>query len=169
MILIAIGANLSGPAGPPRAQCEAALTRLEEAGIAVTRRSRWFESAPVPPSAQPWFVNGVIAVRTMLGPVPLLAALHRIEAALGRTRTVANAARTIDLDLIDYDGIVRPGPEPPILPHPRMHERRFVLLPLADVAPDWRHPVTGRTVAELAAQAPPEGIARPLTASQMDD
>ncbi|HEX6978315.1 MAG TPA: 2-amino-4-hydroxy-6-hydroxymethyldihydropteridine diphosphokinase [Alphaproteobacteria bacterium] len=169
MILVAIGANLPGPAGSPRAQCEAALALLEEAGIAVTRRSRWFESAPMPPSAQPWFVNGVVALRTTLGPVPLLAELHRIEAALGRMRTVPNAARTIDLDLLDYDGIVRPGPEPPILPHPRMHERRFVLLPLADIAADWRHPVTGRTVAELAAEAPPEDIARPLAASQMDD
>lgn len=162
MILIAVGSNLSGPAGPPLAQCEAALERFVDRGIAIVARSRWYETAPVPPSDQPWFVNGVVAVRTSDEPAGLLAALHDIERSLGRTRTVPNAARTIDLDLLDYDGLVREGPEPPLLPHPRMHERVFVLRPLLDVAPRWRHPVSGRTGAELLAALPAGDDIRPL-------
>jgi 2-amino-4-hydroxy-6-hydroxymethyldihydropteridine diphosphokinase len=164
MILIALGANLPGPAGPPLAQCEAALVALASAGIAVRRRSRWYETAPVPASDQPWYVNGVAVVETTLGPVDLLAVLHRIEAQLGRRRTVANAARTLDLDLLDYDGLVRPGPEPPILPHPRMEGRGFVLRPLAEVAPTWRHPVSGRSIAELVAALSDGAGTRPMTA-----
>jgi 2-amino-4-hydroxy-6-hydroxymethyldihydropteridine diphosphokinase len=154
MIVIALGANLSGPAGPPLAQCEAALERMRAAGIAVAARSPWYESTPWPPSDQPRFVNGVVAVRTGLPPVELLATLHEIERALGRVRGVPNAARTLDLDLIDYDGLVRGGPEPPVLPHPRLAERDFVLRPLADIAPAWRHPVTGLAVGELLARLP---------------
>jgi 2-amino-4-hydroxy-6-hydroxymethyldihydropteridine diphosphokinase len=154
MILIALGANLPGPAGPPLAQCEAALARMRAACIAVVARSPWYETTPFPPSDQPRFVNGVIAVETRLSPGELLAALHEIEAALGRVRSVPNAARTIDLDLLDYEGMVRNGPEPPILPHPRMAERDFVLRPLADIAPTWRHPVSDMTVGELLAKLP---------------
>ncbi len=162
MILIAFGSNLSGPAGPPLAQCEAALARFASCGITIQARSQWYESAPVPPSDQPWFVNGVVAVRTSVDPVGLLAALHGIEESLGRTRGAPNAARTIDLDLIDYDGLVRAGPEPPLLPHPRMHERAFVLRPLLDVAPAWCHPATGRTAADLLAALPAGDEVRPL-------
>lgn len=154
MILVALGANLPGPAGPPLAQCEAALARLQAAGIAVVARSPWYETTPFPPSDQPRFVNGVVAVETRLGPGALLAALHEIERGLGRVRGVPNAARTIDLDLIDYDGLVRVGPEPPELPHPRMAERDFVLRPLADIAPAWRHPVSDMTVGALLARLP---------------
>ena len=154
MILIALGANLPGPAGPPLAQCEAALARMPAASIAVVARSPWYETTPFPPSDQPRFVNGVIAVRTRLPPVELLAALHEIEASLGRVRSVPNAARTMDLDLLDYEGMVRNGPEPPILPHPRMAERDFVLRPLADIAPAWRHPVSDMAVGEMLAKLP---------------
>jgi 2-amino-4-hydroxy-6-hydroxymethyldihydropteridine diphosphokinase len=164
MILIAFGSNLTGPAGPPLAQCEAALARFASHDIIIDGRSRSYESAPVPKSDQPWFVNGVVAVRTTLDPVALLQALHRIEDALGRTRSVANAARTMDLDLLDYNGLVRPGPGAPLLPHPRMQERAFVLRPLLDVAPAWRHPVTGRSAAELLAALPDEDGLRPLPA-----
>jgi 2-amino-4-hydroxy-6-hydroxymethyldihydropteridine diphosphokinase len=167
MILVAFGSNLIGPAGPPLAQCEAALARLPSHGIAVVARSPWYESAPVPASDQPWFVNGVAAVRASLGPVDLLDALHRIEIELGRVRSVVNAARTIDLDLLDYDGLVRGGPEPPLLPHPRMHERAFVLRPLLDVAPAWRHPVSGRSAAELLAALPKDAGLRRLAAGKV--
>ena len=154
MILVALGANLSGLAGPPLAQCEAALERLRLAGVAIVARSPWYESTPWPPSDQPRFVNGVAVVETRLPPVQLLAALHEVERGLGRVRGERNAARPIDLDLIDYDGIVLEGPEPPVLPHPRLGDRDFVLRPLADVAPAWRHPVSGLAVGELLARLP---------------
>jgi 2-amino-4-hydroxy-6-hydroxymethyldihydropteridine diphosphokinase len=154
MILVALGANLPGPAGPPLAQCEAAVARMRASGIAVVARSPWYETTPFPPSDQPRFVNGIVAVETDLRPADLLAALHAIERDLGRVRSVPNAARTIDLDLIDYGGLVRAGPEPPVLPHPRMADRDFVLRPLADIAPAWRHPVSDMTVGELLAKLP---------------
>ena len=165
MILLALGANLPGPAGPPLAQCEAALTALDRRGVRIAGRSRWYDTPPYPPSGQPHFVNGVARVETSLGPIALLAEMLAIEVALGRQRSVPNAARTLDLDLIDYEGQVRSGPEAPILPHPRLADRSFVLLPLWDVAPEWRHPVSGLSVAELIAALPPDHGARPLEGS----
>lgn len=141
MILIGLGANLPSRHGGPRETLEAALAALDRDGIRVVRRSPWYRSAPVPASDQPWFVNGVAQLESDLPPDALLARLHAVEAAFGRARSVPNAARAIDLDLLDHDGrIAQAGP---ILPHPRLHERAFVLLPLRDLAPDWRHPVTG--------------------------
>src|SRR5581483_1362358 len=99
-ILIGLGANLPSRAGPPVTTLEAALARLASAGILTLQRSRWFVSAPLPASDQPWFVNGVAAVATALAPAPLLAELHRTEAEFGRIRGAPNAARTLDLDLL---------------------------------------------------------------------
>ncbi|HYD98999.1 MAG TPA: 2-amino-4-hydroxy-6-hydroxymethyldihydropteridine diphosphokinase [Alphaproteobacteria bacterium] len=162
MILVAIGSNLPHPLhGPPLKVAEAALAALEAAGIRVAARSPWYETRPVPVSDQPWYVNGVAAVRTDLPPPALLARLHGIEADFGRVRSVANAARILDLDLIAYGDAVSPGPAP-ILPHPRMHERAFVLLPLRDIAPDWRHPITGAALDGLIAALPPDQAAEPL-------
>src|SRR5215475_12146454 len=152
--LVAIGANLPSPThGPPRATCEAALAELSRRGLRIVRRSRWYESAPVPLADQPWYVNGVVAVDTNLSPEALLALLHEVERDFGRERREVNAARVLDLDLLAYGDLVLNG-APPILPHPRLADRAFVVLPLADVAPDWRHPVTGRSVAELRASLP---------------
>jgi len=154
-ILIGIGANLV-PDGfdSARAGCEAAIARLADEGIGVTAVSAWYETAPVPASDQPWYNNAVIAGETVLSARDALAALHRIEAGFGRVRTVRNAARVLDLDLLDYaggavdlDGIT--------IPHPRLQERAFVLLPLRDVAPEYRHPVTGAGIAEMIAALPP--------------
>lgn len=160
MILIGIGSNLSSPDhGGPRQVCAAALARLERADVRVVARSRWFESAPVPVSDQPWFVNAVAAVETPLSPSALLAGLHGVEATFGRVRRVVNEARVLDLDLLDFGGLLQEGP--PVLPHPRLRQRAFVLLPLLDIAPGWRHPGTGEALADLIAALPPGQGIRP--------
>jgi 2-amino-4-hydroxy-6-hydroxymethyldihydropteridine diphosphokinase len=165
-ILIALGANLpSERFGGPRETLESALREIERQGVRVLRRSRWHESAPVPASDQPWYVNGVVSVATALGPEALLGVLHQIEAEFGRVRAERNAPRVVDLDLIAYGDIVRPGPEAPLLPHPRAAERAFVLLPLAEVAPGWRHPESGETVEALIARLPPGQEIRPVSDS----
>ncbi len=157
MILVALGANLPTRHGPPAATLAEALHALEGEGVTVLACSRWYRTAPVPPSGQPDYVNGVASVATAQDPAALLATLHRVEAAFGRVRTVANAARPLDLDLIDYDGQVADGAGGgPVLPHPRAHLRAFVLMPLAELAPGWVHPVLGRTVEALIASLPPQ-------------
>ncbi|MEX2201355.1 MAG: 2-amino-4-hydroxy-6-hydroxymethyldihydropteridine diphosphokinase [Dongiaceae bacterium] len=154
-IFIGLGSNLPGLHGDPRAQLEAALQELAAEGIRVVRRSRWYESEPVPVSEQPWFVNGVVEVETGLEPAALLALLHRVEAAFGRIRRIRNEARALDLDLLAYGERVMAGEGLPELPHPRLQDRAFVLLPLAEVAPAWRHPVLGESAAALAEKLPP--------------
>jgi 2-amino-4-hydroxy-6-hydroxymethyldihydropteridine diphosphokinase len=151
MILLALGANLPSDLGPPMVTLVAALDALGGEGVRLVRRSPWYRSPPVPPSAQPWYVNGAALVETTHSPADLLALLHRIEARFGRVRGEANAARSLDLDLLDYEGRVSIAGATPVLPHPRLHERAFVLLPLRDVAPDWCHPRLGRTIADLVA------------------
>lgn len=159
MIFVAIGANLPDRDGrPPLASCRAAAEALRSLpGLRLAGLSRWYRSAPVPASDQPDYVNGVARLDGEAAPDALLAWLQAIEARGGRVRGVANAARTLDLDIIDLGGIVRPAPAP-VLPHPRAHTRAFVLLPLRDVAPGWRHPVLGRTVEDLIAALPPQDI-----------
>lgn len=160
-ILIGIGANLAGRFPTPLAACEAALAALEQAGARVVARSRWYRSQPVPVSAQPWFVNGVVRVATDLEPVPLLHALHAIEERLGRVRRERNAARVIDLDLLAYGRrVLQDAIE---VPHPRLDRRRFVLLPLAELLPGWRHPRSGRTVEELIAAADQDQPIEPIS------
>ena len=163
MILVALGSNLAHPQiGPPAAVLDAALDEMLAAGIRVVRVSRYYASAPVPDSDQPWFVNAAAEVETELPPEDLLNALHGIEAAFGRARGEANAARTLDLDLLAYGGEITAPGEHLQLPHPRLAERAFVLLPLMDLAPDWRHPVSGRTVREMLAELPGEQEIKPL-------
>lgn len=160
MILIAIGANLPDHAGAhPLVTCRAAAEALRGLpDLRLVALSRWYATAPVPPSGQPDYVNGIARLEGHAGdPAALLARLHAIEAQAGRVRGVPNAARTLDLDLIDVDGLVRDGPSP-ILPHPRAHERAFVLRPLADVAPGWCHPRLGRTVEALLAGLPSQQV-----------
>ncbi len=131
-------------------------------GLGAVALSRLWDSAPVPASAQPRFVNAVLAAEGSVEPEALLDALHAIEARFGRVRGEVNAARTLDLDLIDANGVVRTGRL--VLPHPRLAQRAFVLLPLAEVAPGWRHPVTGEDVGTLLAALEPASRAacRPL-------
>jgi len=155
MILLGLGANLpSATHGQPEATLAAALAALAAEGVTVDRLSPWYRSAPVPAGDQPWYVNGVAVVATLLAPAELLELLHRVERRFGRVRRDRNEPRVLDLDLLDYDGLVEQGGAT-VLPHPRLHERAFVLLPLRDVAPHWRHPLLGRTVDELAAALPP--------------
>ena len=163
VILIALGANLPHPVhGPPRSTCEAALATLEAAGVIVAGRSPWYESAPVPASDQPWFVNGVARVETGLEPAGLLALLHEIERRFGRVRGERNRARILDLDLLAYGDRVTAPDAVPALPHPRLAERAFVVLPLADLAPDWRHPISGLSAAELAGRLPKGQVVKRL-------
>ena len=169
MILIAVGSNLAGPHGSPQANCDAALRALAREGVRVVSRSRWYRSPPWPESEaarQPWYVNGVVAVETTLDPEALLAAMHRVEAAMGRVRgpDTVNAARPIDLDLIDYDGRVRDAA--PVLPHPRLAARAFVLRPLSEVAPEWVHPVTRTPLSTLLGRLPQDVIAEPISKAE---
>lgn len=151
-ILIAIGSNLPDAAGnPPLEICRRAAESLRRLpGLRLVALSRWYRTAPVPPSGQPDFINGVALLEGAAAPEALLAALQALEAEAGRARGVTNAARVLDLDIIAMGDLVRTAPDP-ALPHPRAHERAFVLAPLADVAPDWRHPVLHRGIQEMLA------------------
>ena len=153
MILVAIGANLPGPWGSePVQSCRRAVLEIDRlAGLRVSAVSRWYRSTPVPRAEQPDYANGMVRLAGSIEPAALLAALQEIEARAGRVRGAANAARTLDLDVIDIDGLVRDVPDP-VLPHPRAHLRPFVLLPLRDVMPEWVEPRSGRNVGTLLAR-----------------
>jgi len=167
VIVIGIGANLPHPQyGSPRCTCEAALSTLDCTELQVLRRSRWYDSEPVPPSDQPWFVNGVAEVTTVLEPGALLERLHGVEALFGRVRARANEARVLDLDILAYGRQVSAPGERPVLPHPRLAERAFVVLPLCELAPDWRHPVSGLSARDLAARLSGGQKARPLESAR---
>ena len=153
MIVIALGANLPSAAGPPEKSLRAALSVLSDAGIGIVSRSSFYRCPAWPDPSDPPFVNAVAALSTELSPLDLLNLLHAVETSFGRRRSddakSKNAPRTLDLDLIDYDGLVQPGA--PALPHPRMAERSFVLVPLQELVPDWRHPVSGKAIGDLIA------------------
>lgn len=147
MIVIALGANLPSRAGTPRDTLKAALARLAAQGVHVANVSSCYLTKAWPDPADPDFVNAVARIETTRSPRELMELLHATEAHFGRTRGAKNAPRTLDLDLIDYDGRVELGP--PELPHPRLAERAFVLVPLEELAPSWRHPATGTSIADL--------------------
>jgi 2-amino-4-hydroxy-6-hydroxymethyldihydropteridine diphosphokinase len=138
---------------------EAAVADLPGIDVRVLLRSGWYLSEPVPVSDQPWFVNGVALVASDLAPEALLDRLLRLETQFGRTRSTPNAARTLDLDLLDYDSR-QSELSTLILPHPRLHQRRFVLEPLREIVPGWRHPRLGLSVAELIDRLPAGQSAR---------
>lgn len=164
MIFIGLGSNLPLSNQSAGAQVlHQALEHMDAAGLKVRAVSQFYRSEPVPVSDQDWYVNAVAQIETNLEPAQVLAHLHDIEAAFERVRTVRNAARTLDLDLLAYGQKVQPveGPAPHI-PHPRMTDRAFVLLPLRDLAPDWCHPVTGASLEDLIAALPADQRIEPL-------
>ena len=152
MILIALGANLPSAAGPQAATLSGALGRLKECGITILTVSSFYQTPAWPDAAEPPYINAVASIATRLQPAELLMLLHDVEASFGRVRGVTNASRSLDLDLLDYDGRIIASEL--VLPHPRMAERSFVLAPLAEIAPGWLHPLTRLGAGELLAGLP---------------
>jgi 2-amino-4-hydroxy-6-hydroxymethyldihydropteridine diphosphokinase len=157
---VALGGNLAGDFTSQEALLEAALAKFPQAGLPVLARSRWWRSAAWPDPKGNEYRNGVAIVEANGPASAVLEALFAIERSFGRMRGVPNAPRTLDLDLLAYgrEVIDTPGL---ILPHPRAHERLFVIGPLAEIAPGWRHPVSGLTAAALADAATVGRDARP--------
>ena len=141
MILIAIGSNISGPWGTPQQNVQHALQALNKDGLKLVMASRLMLTAPFGNPNQPPFVNAVARIETHLPPLALLQKLHAIERKAGRRRAMRWGPRTLDLDIIDYHGLIRPSGNL-ILPHPGIAERIFVLKPIAELALQWRHPAS---------------------------
>jgi 2-amino-4-hydroxy-6-hydroxymethyldihydropteridine diphosphokinase len=172
-ILLALGANEPSSAGSPKATVEAAISALAKGPMQLLSVSRFYTTPAFPPGTGPDFVNAAVVVSCTLSPSALLTLLHQIEANFGRKRTKRWQSRTLDIDLLAYENQVVPDdatvrhwiglelseqkvatPDQLILPHPRLQDRGFVLIPLCDIAPDWRHPILGTSVAEMAAALP---------------
>ncbi len=151
-VIVALGSNVKGGYASCSALLGAAVEGFPEIGLTVVKRSSWWRSSAWPDPAGPDYVNAVALVETTLAPSALLAALLDIEAAFGRRRGLANAPRTLDLDLIAFGRLLVNVPGLTV-PHPRAQDRRFVMGPLAEIAPSWRHPLTQQTAAALAALA----------------
>lgn len=164
MILIGLGANLEFEGRTPVQTMERVLALLDETpGVSVLRVSPWYQSAPVGKADQPDFFNGVASLETDLAPLALMQLLLEMEKKFGRIRGERWGPRTLDLDLLDFDGQSLDLAEEGVtlhLPHPRLHERAFVLRPLLDIAPDWRHPAMGKTPAECLAEIGPDQALR---------
>ena len=150
-IYIALGANQSYRRTSPIENLKCALQQIASSGVSIRACSKPWRTPAWPNPEEPPFVNAVAEIETGLNPEGLLGTLHQIEAELGRIRTTRNAPRTIDLDLIDYRAVmIQPKSHHALqLPHPRAHERAFVLLPMRDIAPHWVDPLTGLTVYQL--------------------
>ena len=155
IVYLGLGSNV----GDRRSHLQTAIERLTAPDLRVLRVSPIYETEPVDYTAQRWFLNLVVEAETELFPMQLLSRTGRIERELGRVRTVAKGPRTIDIDILLYGSAVVHSAKLEI-PHPRMGERRFVLVPLADLAPDLRHPLTHKTVRQMLDGAPAEKVHR---------
>lgn len=171
--LVALGANLPSRFGGPRQTLEWVVEQMACHRLSVDRQSRWYLTPAFPAGSGPDFVNGAIALRSDRSPEDVLDILHAVEAECGRVREERWSPRACDIDLVAHGDAILPTmatwrrwadlplarqqreqPDGLILPHPRLHERAFVLLPLSDIAADWRHPILNRTVAEMLADMP---------------
>lgn len=182
-MLVALGGNLPWKGKEPLNVLKDAIISFSAPDFTLLAASRFFATPCFPAGAGPDYVNAAILLESVLSPAEILQRLHKIEAESGRQRDRRWGGRTLDLDLIAVDDLVLPdrttwqvwhdlpadrqsqeAPDRLILPHPRLQDRAFVLVPLADVAPDWRHPVSGRTVREMLKALSPLEIAevRPL-------
>lgn len=166
MIIIGLGANLPGVFGTPQENIQKALSLMPENGLSVVSASSIWKSAPVPMSDQPWYHNAVCEVETDLDAHDVLKSIARIEDMAGRVRRERNAARVLDLDLLVYNDDVI---EDDILsvPHPRMHERAFVLLPLQEIASNWMHPTIKQPIDYLVKQLPNDQKIERIAADNM--
>ena len=154
-VIVALGGNLSLRGRKPVEILELALQKLPEFGFRLVRRSSWWVSSAWPNPMDPPYINGIALVETGYTPSQALAQLHSLETAFGRVRSDPNAPRTLDLDMIDFAGLVcdPTDGEALELPHPRAADRAFVMRPLAEIAPNWRHPRLGLTAEALAKSA----------------
>jgi len=140
MILVAIGSNLNSKKfGPPLMNCIKCIKILKKK-FDVLNVSNLYETEPIPKSNQVWYINGVVSISSILQPIGILKKLHSIEMTFGRVRKYKNEPRTIDLDLLCYNNSILKSSEL-VIPHPKIHERRFVLQPICDIDPEWIHPV----------------------------
>jgi 2-amino-4-hydroxy-6-hydroxymethyldihydropteridine diphosphokinase len=156
IVYIALGSNLGDRAG----MLERAIAAMNSAGISVVRQSSLYVTEPVGAPGQGWFLNAVVEAETLLLPLQLLHALLKIERELGRRRLTPHGPRAIDLDILFYGSSVIRSRDLEV-PHPRLTERRFVLIPLAQLAPDFRHPVSHKSINQLLAETPDRSEARP--------
>ena len=155
IVYIALGSNL----GDRAAMFERAIAAMNAAGICVLRQSSFYITQPVDAPGQAWFLNAAVEAETSLLPLQLLHALLRIERELGRRRITPHGPRTIDLDILFYGSSVIRSKELEI-PHARLTERRFVLVPLAQIAPEVRHPALHKSIAQLLAETPDRSAVR---------
>ena len=176
--MIALGSNATLGRMAPSDLIQAAMDALVDAGFAIRVRSRLFRSPAFPPGSGDDYVNAVVAIETADSAESILTKLHEIEARFGRERGTRWASRTLDLDILAHGDSIAPdravyeewrdaplarqhveAPKELILPHPRIQDRAFVLVPLAEVAPDWRHPVSALTVEQMLDALSPKEIA----------
>src|SRR5262245_31812221 len=154
-VYFSLGSNI----GDRAANLRTAIVRLPEAGVRVLRVSPVYETEPVDYTGQSWFLNVAVEGETALFPLQLLSRTERIERGLGRKRSVSKGPRTIDIDILFYGRAIVKTARLEV-PHPRIAERRFVLIPLADLVPELRHPLTRQTVREMLAAAPEQIVRR---------